>query len=123
MANLPENAIVWFEIPVTDLDRAIAFYNTVLDQDLTVDTSGPNPMAVFKTQPENGVAGHLYPGKPSENGPTIHLAASVSLEETRKRVEAAGGKAESPDIPLPMGAFFYGRDPDGNSIGFFRMSA
>ena len=28
------NTCVWFEIPVTDLDRARAFYSTVLKRDL-----------------------------------------------------------------------------------------
>lgn len=123
MPTHPANSAVWFEIPVTDLDRSIAFYNTVLDTDLTIDTSGPNPMAVFPTDPpQAGVSGHLYPGTPSEHGPTIHLGAPDDLAATRKRVEAAGGTAISPDIPLPVGAFFYAKDPDGNSIGFFAQS-
>ncbi|QBX99452.1 VOC family protein [Rhodophyticola sp. CCM32] len=120
----PKNTACWFEIPVRDLDRSVAFYNAVLDTDMTIDTSGPNPMAVFPYQdPATGTSGHIYPGTPSENGPTVHLVAPDSLAATRKRVEAAGGKAESPDIAIPAGAFFYARDPDGNSIGFFQYAS
>ncbi len=119
----PQNTICWFEIPVSDLDRSVAFYNAVLDTRLTIDTNGPNPMAVFPCDdPVTGISGHLYPGTPSEKGATVHLVAPDSLNATRKRVEAAGGKAESPDIEIPAGAFFYARDPDGNSIGFFQFA-
>ena len=46
MANVtPENSAVWFEIPVSDMKRAKAFYDTVCMTDLQVDSSGPNPMA------------------------------------------------------------------------------
>ena len=64
MAQTPDNPVVWTELPVSDLDAAVAFYNTVFDSGLTVDTSGPNPMAIFPGA-NGGVAGHLYPGKPA----------------------------------------------------------
>ena len=68
MSFTPEHFTVWTEIPVADLDRAIAFYNTVLDTDLKKDESGPNPMAMFPTSTPGGVSGHLYPGKPAKEG-------------------------------------------------------
>jgi hypothetical protein len=70
-----------------------------------------------------GVSGHLYPGTPSENGPTIHLVVPDTLEAARSRLTAAGGTAISPDIEIPAGRFFYARDPDGNSIGLFQMAS
>ena len=120
----PQHTVCWFEIPVSDLEKSIAFYDAVLDTNLTIDNNGPNPMAMFPTaDTTNGISGHLYPGTPSEHGSTIHLVAPDDLAATRKRVEAAGGKVESPDIPLPSGAFFYARDLDGNSIGFFQFNS
>ena len=66
MAFKPKDFTVWMEIPVSDMDRAVTYYNTVCDADLTIDNSGPNPMAMFKPADEKtGVAGHLYPGKPA----------------------------------------------------------
>ncbi|MEC9343585.1 MAG: VOC family protein, partial [Pseudomonadota bacterium] len=89
----PVHAAVWFEIPVSDMKRAKAFYATVLQTGLTDQDGGMNPMAVFDISGgENGVSGHLYPGRPSANGtgPTIHLPVPDSVEEGLARVEAAG---------------------------------
>lgn len=122
MSYTPAHFACWFEIPVTDLDAAMAFYGEVFQMELTVDNTGPNPMVNFPTKsPEQGVSGHLYPGKPSSDGSTIHLVVPDSLDATRKRVEAAGGKIVSPDIEIPPGTFCYAQDPDGNSIGLFQM--
>lgn len=122
MTYAPEHFTVWAEIPVSDMDKAIAFYNAVTDAGLEIDTSGPNPMAMFKPKDaETGVGGHLYPGKPAGDGsgPTVHLAAPGTAEEIMARVEEAGGTVLSPAIEIPAGRFFYARDPDGNSVGFF----
>jgi len=121
MSFSPENFAVWVEIPVTDMDRAIAFYGKVFDTDLKKDETGPNPMAIFSTSSRSGVAGHLYPGKPAPEGTgsTIHLACPDTLEETLGRVTGSGGRVESDPISIPDGRFAYCRDPDGNSIGVF----
>ena len=116
----PENAMVWFEIPVTDMKRAKSFYDTVLSTDLQEDNTGPNPMAVFPVKDQQtGLAGHLYPGTPNGGGNTVHLLAPEPLEESLSRVDGAGGKVVSPIISIPAGRFAYCQDPDGNSIGLF----
>ena len=120
MSFTPTNFAVWAEIPVTDFDRAIAFYNKVFNTELKMDC-GPNPMAVFPTSNESGVAGHLYPGKPAAdgNGPTVHFASPDKLEDALARVKDAGGTVVSDVIAIPAGRFAYCLDPDGNSIGLF----
>ena len=125
MANVtPDNAMVWFEIPVTDMKRAKAFYDTVLKTDLKEDNTGPNPMAMFPTADQKtGLAGHIYPGEPAAGkGNTVHLAAPEPLEESLARVGEAGGKVLSPIVTIPAGRFAYCLDPDGNSIGLFTRS-
>ncbi|MGH1348484.1 MAG: VOC family protein [Nannocystales bacterium] len=122
MNYTPQHFTVWAEIPVTDMERAIAFYRAATGAELNLDTSGPNPIAIFKPEnPETGVAGNLYPGKPAGNGhgPTVHLAAAGSIEAISKRVKDAGGTHVSDPITIPAGRFFYAQDPDGNSVGFF----
>ncbi|MEM7721492.1 MAG: VOC family protein [Pseudomonadota bacterium] len=124
MSYVPDHFACWFEIPVTDLDAAMAFYSAVFDMELSVNNDGPNPVAFFPVADEmKGISGHLYPGTPSENGPTIHLTVPDNLDAARARIVAAGGKVESPDIPVPAGHFFYARDIDGNSIGLFAPTA
>ena len=51
-------AITWFEIPAKDLERAVWFYESVLQQDLRRETMGPAAMAVFPYQ-EPGIGGAL----------------------------------------------------------------
>ena len=121
MSFTPDNFTVWAEIPVTDLDRAIAFYNTVFRTELKKETTGPHPMAMFQTSSQMGVAGHLYPGKPAPDGtgPTVHLASPDRLEDALGRVTEAGGNVLSEIITIPAGRFAYCVDPDGNSIGIF----
>ena len=120
MTDSPANTLVWGEVPVRDIDRAMAFYSAVFQFDLTRDDSGPNPMAMFPNNP-GCAAGHLYPGKPAApgTGPTLHLGVPDTLEQAAKRCEEAGGTIKSDPIPLPMGRFQYALDPDGNSIGLF----
>ncbi|MBA3518851.1 MAG: VOC family protein [Rhizobiales bacterium] len=118
----PEHSMVWFEIPVTDMERSKAFYATVLRTSFHDDNTGPNPMAIFATKNmESGLSRHLYPGKPAAegNGNTIHLAAPEPLEEALQRVGESGGRVLSPILKIPPGRFAYCLDPDGNSIGLF----
>ncbi|MEL6167918.1 MAG: VOC family protein [Pseudomonadota bacterium] len=122
MTYAPKHFTVWAEIPVTDMEKAVAFYAAVTGGSLTLDQTGPNPMAVFKPQdPATGIAGHLYPGAPAEEGkgPTIHIAAEGDIDEMVARVWDNGGKVVSPPIEIPAGRFIYCLDPFGNSIGFF----
>jgi predicted enzyme related to lactoylglutathione lyase len=115
----PENAAVWFEIPVTDLGKASRFYEAVTTLTLKQVASGPNPTAIFPAK-KSGVAGHLYPGKPQKDGGnTIHLAVPAPLETALERVTKNGGKVLSEVVKIPEGRFAYCLDPDGNSVGFF----
>ncbi|MET0942587.1 MAG: VOC family protein [Mesorhizobium sp.] len=118
---IPDHAAVWFEIPVTDMERSKAFYNAVLHNELTNQDGFPNPMAVFKAKNGSSVTGHIYPGKPAADGrgPTIHLVVAAPLEEALERVKQNGGEVISGIETIPAGRFAYCTDPDGNSFGLF----
>jgi uncharacterized protein len=118
---VPDNAVVWFEIPVTDLEKSKAFYGAVLQNALDDLAMGPNMTSIFQPSADGGVSGHLYVGKPGSpgTGSTIHLAAPEPLESSLERWKAAGGKVVSDVIAIPVGRFAYCLDPDGNSIGLF----
>ncbi len=121
-ANPPKDAAVWFEIPVSDMNKAKAFYGAVVQGELIDQNDGPNPVAMFPVADmSKGVSGHLYPGEPSKTGcgSTVHLAAPDKLEGTLKRVTDAGGEVVSPVITIPPGRFAYCLDPDGNSFSMF----
>ncbi|SLN36336.1 VOC family protein [Roseisalinus antarcticus] len=122
---MPDNSalVVWTEIPVTNLAAASEFYSDVFGWTMTVDDTGPNPMASFNSD-STAIGGHLYPGTPSRGGvgPTIHLAVPDTVEAAAGRCTAAGGQVMGPIIPIPPGRFQYATDPDGNSIGLFEPS-
>ena len=125
MSYKPEHFTVWAEIPVTDLDKATAYYSAVFDAELVEDDTGPNKVVMFATADfGKGIAAHLYPGKPAADGqgPTIHLSVPGKLEDAMARTEKAGGKVLSDPITIPPGRFAYTQDPDGNSIGLFEAT-
>ncbi len=124
MPFTPQNALVWCEIPATDLKAAQSFYEAVFQWQMTPDDSGPNPI-VFMPYRDPGIAGHLYPGKPAApgTGPTVHLAVPDTVEAAQARVKEAGGTIPMDFVvDIPAGRFGYAMDPDGNSIGLFQAT-
>lgn len=119
-SNLLDNTAVWFEVPVTDFERAKRFYGAVLGHPLEDEEGGPNPMAQFPATDDRSVRGHIYPGTPAARGAgaTIHLGVA-ELEPSLARVTENGGEVVSPVIAIPAGRFAYCLDPDGNSFGLF----
>jgi len=83
---IPPKASIWFEIPVTDMSRSQTFYGAVLQNEVRLDETGPNPIAMFVAQ-DKMASGHFYPGKPAApgTGPTIHLAVAEPIEEAMER--------------------------------------
>jgi len=125
MTEHAANRLVWAEIPVTDMAKAKAFYAAVLKGDLVENSDGPNPVAFLPYDGGDAASGHLYPGKPAPRGtgPTVHLAVADDLDSTMERIRSNGGEVVSDVVSIPSGDFFYALDPDGNSIGFFKMKS
>lgn len=117
-----DNVCVWFELPVSDLTASRTFYEKATGHSFKEEQADGKTMLMFEcADKENGVAGHLYEGKPATdgNGPTIHIAVDGPLEDAMERATAAGATIVSPIIEIPAGRFVYCTDPDGNSIGLF----
>jgi uncharacterized protein len=117
----PQSSVVWFEIPVSDMNRAKLFYEAVLQNELKDENTGPNDTSVFAYAGGQNVSGHLYSGKPAAKGTgsTVHLSVPSPLEDTLERLKAAGGEVVSDIVKIPPGRFAYCLDPDGNSLGLF----
>ena len=118
----PTDAAVWFEIPVSDFDRARAFYAKVLQNETKVEDGGPNPMAIFVAKDQS--VRHRPPLSRHSRPPAEPAAPSIlpSPHRSRKaleRVTANGGEVVSPIITIPAGRFAYCLDLDGNSFGLF----
>ncbi|MFQ1699667.1 VOC family protein [Loktanella agnita] len=114
--------IVWGEIPVTNMEKSVAFYNEVFGYQMTIDNSGPNPMAMLGSA-MNSAGCHIYPGEPAgDGGNTIHLGLPDTLEAGMARCTAAGGEVIGDPITIPSGRFAYAKDLDGNSIGLYETA-
>jgi predicted enzyme related to lactoylglutathione lyase len=114
------NALNWFEIPSTDLDRAIRFYETVLEVRLTREVFSGTPMAVFPSGHPADVYGAIVQTskrRPSLDGSLVYLNASGKLEACLERIPRAGGEVLMPktDIGEP-GFIAIFRDTEGNSV-------
>jgi predicted enzyme related to lactoylglutathione lyase len=123
MSNTPtRNAIDWFEIPVRDMDRAQAFYETLLGAPLRRETITGNTLAVF-SYGDTGIGGCLMAGSnapaPSTDGTLIYLNAGAELDTVLARVGDAGGRITTPKVQLPdgMGCFAHITDTEGNRVG------
>ncbi len=69
------NTIVWADIPVSDMDRARAFYGKVLQAEITI-MEGSNGMVALLPMDPDGVGGDLVLSderKPSDGGCTVYL--------------------------------------------------
>ena len=121
MTFMPENALVWCEIPVKELKKAMIFYDAVFGFETKLDETGANAVAFIPTKTPSGVAGHIYEGTPAAkgSGPTLHMAVPGTVEEAADRCWTAGGTVIGPIIEIPPGRFQYIQDPDGNSVGLF----
>lgn len=126
------SAISWFEIPVTDLNRAQEFYETIFGISL-IPMDLPNiKMRMFPIDdPMTGIGGALADTggtfhKPSAtDGPLIYLNANPDLQNVLDKVEAAGGKVFVPKTEISpeygyMGVFI---DSEGNRIGLHSVPA
>lgn len=121
---IQKNAISWFEIPTTNIDRATAFYEKVFAVEL-IPMDFPNiKMRMFPTEnPEDSVGGALvdsggYHTPSASLGPLIYLNANPDVQNVLDKVEAAGGKVEVPKTQISpeygyMGVFI---DTEGNRI-------
>jgi len=91
------NAINWFEIPVTDFDRAKGFYETILDFTMREHVGGNTRTGLFEYDLEEGGAGgaivcdpDFY--TPSANGSLVYLNCEPDLQTVLDKVVDAGGK-------------------------------
>jgi predicted enzyme related to lactoylglutathione lyase len=117
---MAKHAISWFEIPVTDLERAATFYETVLGTAFErMDLGGPT--AVFPAD-EDGVGGALIfdGGEPSLTGPLVYLDTNGELDEALARVANAGGEVLLAKTSAGgYGFYAYIKDTEGNRVALF----
>lgn len=89
-----KNQIVWVDIPVNDLDRAISFYSQVLEGKVTKENGHAGVIFGLLPHEEGNVSACLFTtsdNTPSQNGPLVYLNAEGRLTKAMKLVPSLGG--------------------------------
>jgi uncharacterized protein len=106
-------------LPVTDLERAVAFYGTILGTPLDeIEEADARRFAMFPA--EDGVSGAVVQGegyRPSTEGALVFLNAGDELQPVVDRVEGAGGRVLLSRMDMgEWGVAAFIVDTEGNKV-------
>ena len=112
--------INWFEIPAIDFERAVKFYETILDKELPASEMNGAQMAFFSSDPLE-VSGVIIKGEgaePSAKGILIYLNGGADLSIPLSKIEDAGGQIVVPktEIGPELGHYAIFIDSEGNRL-------
>ncbi len=110
-----------FEIPATDISRAINFYKDILGVDIErLDFPGMElGLFPYENQLVKPVIVKGEGNEPSSKGVTIYLNGGENLQPILDKVERNGGKIIIPKTPHADDSGFFAifHDSEGNKIG------
>jgi len=117
------NPVVYFEIPVIDMDRATKFYSTVFSFKFDTTIIDNNEMVLFPfTQENSGISGALAKGKiykPTKDGVLIYFN-TANMDETLRLANTNGGKILYPKTDNGIGLVAEFEDAEGNRIALYQ---
>jgi predicted enzyme related to lactoylglutathione lyase len=120
-----KNAINWFEIAVSDFNRAKVFYETILGGTMQPMEAMGMKSAFFPADLQNGIGGCIIEGPgyvPTNIGSLVYLNGGDDLSVILARIEGAGGKIILPKTAIgPNGFMAHFIDSEGNKIGLHSM--
>ena len=121
------NAVGWFDIYVKDMERAVKFYQKVLDINLEEmnDPTGETQMMSFSADMQAyGAAGALVKtehANPGPGGTQVYFSVDDCAIQ-QERVVDAGGTIIRPKFSIGnFGFVALCQDTEGNMIGFNSM--
>lgn len=119
--NTMNSFISLFEIPATDISRAINFYQAILDIKIEKMEMPGMEMGIFPYENQT-VTGVIMKGegfKPAADGVTIYLNAGDNLQSILDKVTTNGGKIIVPKTAHAdeSGFFALFLDTEGNRLG------
>ncbi len=116
------NSLNWFEIPVTDMQRAKHFYQVIFGMHMDESTMMGMQMAFFPYESGNGKAsGALVQGDglmPGQQGSLIYLNANPAMDGVLEKIESIGGTIVMPktQISPEIGYMAIFIDSEGNKL-------
>ncbi|MCC6891917.1 MAG: VOC family protein [Anaerolineae bacterium] len=117
-----KHTVSWFELPASDMERAVQFYNTIFGIELKREDFGGVPHGIFERSEEGAVTGAVVfdpDNKPSMTGTRLYLNAEGELDAVLGRVQGAGGKVLLPNTAIAVGRIGIIQDTEGNCVGLF----
>jgi uncharacterized protein len=122
--NSQHNRLVWFDIPVADLDRASAFYAAVLGIKVHKEKFGDFTFCVLEHKEGNGGCLILRPGEAtSTGGILVYLNVDGRIRDAVAQVARTGGKVTEPIHAIgPHGFRALVIDSEGNRFALHSTS-
>ena len=115
-----------FEIPATELSRAVDFYQAILDVKIEKMEMPDMQMGIFpyEGQMVTGVIIKAEGYQPSADGVTIYLNGGDNLQGILDKVEKNGGKVLVPKTlhADESGYFAIFLDSEGNKLGLHSLN-
>jgi len=116
--------VVWFDLPVADLDRATKFYAAMLGIKVSKEKMGSFSFSVLDHGPD-GNGGCLIPNAADvgEKGPLIYLNVDGRIRDAVKQAGNGGGKVlKAVESIGPHGFRAVIRDSEGNRVALHSSS-
>ena len=110
------NRVVWFDLPASDVERAMRFYSAVL----SVDVKEQFPGVGVIPADHGSVSGCIFKSEevqPSDQGALLYFNVNGRLAEAVAAVEKNGGRVVEP--AQPIGEFGHRAvviDSEGNRV-------
>lgn len=121
------NPVIWFELPVKDMDRARRFYGAAFGFELQAPiTMGDMKLSFFPMERDTiGAGGALIQSanvEPSMQGTTVYFSVPA-IDPVLERITKAGGKTCVPRTSIgEYGFIAHFQDTEGNRAALHEMA-
>jgi uncharacterized protein len=120
-----KDAVNWFELYVSDFDRAKRFYETTLRGSLQEAGMEGCRMGIFPYDNMAGIGGAITKMdgmQPGKGGTLVYLNVEGDLDGVLQRVPQAGGSVIKPRTAIGEHGFIgIIQDTEGNAVGLHSM--
>jgi predicted enzyme related to lactoylglutathione lyase len=124
---MPLSALSWFEIPVTDFERAREFYSHIFDYKMPVQIMDHDRIGLLPFDNDRGgIGGAIAENpfrQPGHTGTIVYLSAGEDLADILENIPEANGHIIQPKTKLGDGSGFYAifEDTEGNHVGLYSI--
>jgi predicted enzyme related to lactoylglutathione lyase len=125
---LEHSPLVWAEIAVTDMKRAVAFYKNNFGLSFKHEIMNGMEMSIVETENSDDPSIALLKHEmmvPSRDGSTVYLHLTLTLNDKINELKAVGIEILLPPMPIKEGECGYIAifvDSEGNKVGLWSQN-